>query len=572
MKFRSLIVVISSIISFPIQAQSPLIKKYFAEVRAGFQEQNAYNTVAYVEKRWRLAGNSGFNESIFYVENILKSAGYVNETEAKPTDILTYRIEKRPMNRQAWEPIDAKVEIVGEAEPLLEFKTNRNMLAINSGNTPPEGIEAEVVYIAKPSKEELDKMDLTGKILFAEQGVGQVHRTAINRGAIGALGYSIPAYTQPQKYANSIQFSGIQIGKDFKNTFGIILSTHAKDRLKAALSKGPVRLRVKAETKLYPSEELTLVADVKGKSFPQERFVFSAHVQEPGANDNATGVGTLAEMARVTAEMSKTGSYTPQRSLTFLWGDEIVSTRRYVTEDSVRAKGIQWGMSLDMVGEDTQKTGGTFLIEKMPDPSAVWTRGDEKHSEWGGRPLPETAIKPHYFNDFILNRCLDQAKTNGWVVKTNPFEGGSDHTPFLDANLPGLLMWHFTDVFYHTDADRLENVSAWEMKNVGVSALVSAMTLTSTDEKTALFLVEELQESASKRLDIETKLSQEAIQKGATKDSENHILEVWGKYYEDALGKMENLLAGGITPKIQKAIALAQKTVKEKTEASVKGL
>ena len=26
---------------------------------------------------------------------------------------------------------------------------------------------------------------------------------------------------------------------------------------------------------------------------------------------------------------------------------------------------------LDMVGEDTEKTGGTFLIEKMPDPSAV---------------------------------------------------------------------------------------------------------------------------------------------------------------------------------------------------------
>ena len=572
MKSIILTTVILTIFSFSLSAQSPLIQKYFAEVRAGFQEQNAYNTVAYVEKRWRLAGNSGFNESIFHVENILKSAGYVNETEAKPTDILTYRIEKRPMNRQAWEPIDAKVEIVGEAEPLLEFKINRNMLAINSGNTPPEGIEAEVVYVAKPSTEELDKIDLTGKILFAEQGVGQVHRTATNRGAIGALGYSIPAYTQPQKYPNSIQFSGIQLGKDFKNTFGIILSTRAKDRLKAALSKGPVRLRVKTETKLYPSEELTLVADVKGKSFPQERFVFSAHVQEPGANDNATGVGTLAEMARVTAEMSKTGSYTPQRSLTFLWGDEIVSTRRYVTEDSVRAKGIQWGMSLDMVGEDTQKTGGTFLIEKMPDPSAVWTRGDEKHSEWGGRPLPEKAIKPHYFNDFILNRCLDQAKTNGWVVKTNPYEGGSDHTPFLDANLPGLLMWHFTDVFYHTDADRLENVSAWEMKNVGVSALVSAMTLTSTNEKTALFLVEELQESALKRLEIETNLSQEAVQKGTTKDSESHIVEVWGKYYEDALSKMENLLAGGITPKIQRAIALAQKTVKEKTEASVKGL
>ena len=553
-------------------AQSPQIKKYYTDVRATFQEQNAYNTVAYVEKRWRLAGNSGFNESIYYVENILKQAGYVNEAAAKPSDALTYRIEKRPMNRQTWEPVDAQVEIVGEAEPLLTFTTNRNMLAINSGTTPPEGIEAEIVYVAKPTKDELDKVELTGKILFAEQNIGMVHRTAMSRGAIGAFGFSLPDYLQPQKHVNSIQFSGIQLGKDFKNTFGVLLSTRAKDRLKAALRKGPVRVRVKTTTKLYPSEELTLVADVIGKSHPQERFVFSAHVQEPGANDNATGEGTLAEMARVTADMVKKGAYKPDRSLTFLWGDEIVSTRRYVTEDSVRAKQIQWGMSLDMVGEDTKKTGGTFLIEKMPDPSAVWTRGDEKHTEWGGKPLPEKAIRPHYFNDFILNRCLDQAQTNGWVVKTNPFEGGSDHTPFLDANLPGLLMWHFTDVFYHTDADRLENVSAWEMKNVGVSALVSAMTLTSTDQKMALFLVKELQETALKRLAVEAKLSQEAVQKGAAKSDESHILEVWGNYYVDALGKMTNLMAGGVSRKVNKAISASQEAVRTKTGQAINNL
>jgi hypothetical protein len=57
-------------------------------------------------------------------------------------------------------------------------------------------------------------------------------------------------------------------------------------------------------------------------------------------------------------------------------------------------------------------------------------------------------LTPHFFNDFILNRCLDQAAVTGWVVRTNPFEGGSDHVPFLDAKKPGLLFWHFTDVFY----------------------------------------------------------------------------------------------------------------------------
>ena len=70
------------------------------------------------------------------------------------------------------------------------------------------------------------------------------------------------------------------------------------------------------------------------------------------------------------------------------------------------------------------------------------------------------------------------AAAPGWVVRTNPFEGGSDHTPFIDARKPGLLLWHFTDQFYHTDGDRIDMVSADELRNVGMSALVSAVVLT----------------------------------------------------------------------------------------------
>jgi aminopeptidase YwaD len=545
-------------------AQSdPALKKYYEQVRSLFKEEAAYKTVAYVEQRWRLPGNTGFNESIYYVEDILKKAGYVNESVAKAGDWLTYRVEKRPMRRKTWEPVDAVVEIVGEKEPLLSFKTNRNMLAINSASTPAEGLEAELLYLPKTSADVLATHDLQGKIVFSDQSVSQVDRAVAGRGAMGVIGYSIPAYTQPDKHPNSIQFSSIaQVDSTKKQGFGILLSTAARNRLKEAVARGTVRLRVRVQAKSYLADELTLVADIRGSEKPDERFVFSAHVQEPGANDNASGVGTLAEMASVAAQLYKSKTVLPQRSISFLWGDEISSTRRYIVEDSIRAKGIKWGMSLDMVGEDTKKTGGTFLIEKMPDPSAVWTRGEEKHTEWGGRPLPESAIVPHYFNDFMLSRCLDQAATNGWVVKTNPFEGGSDHTPFLNAKIPGLLLWHFTDVFYHTDADRIDKVSAWEMKNVGVSALVAAYTLTANNEKLVRYLIDEYKQSALKRLDIEAALSKTAIANGGNKETEMHILEVWTKFYVEALSKMTELPCTNIDNSI--VIANAQKAVSDK--------
>src|SRR5690606_34765200 len=279
--------------------------------------------------------------------------------------------------------------------------------------------------------------------------------------------------------------------------WAIALSFQAKEKLKAQLERGPVSVLVHVDTKTYESEELTVVANVKGSELPLESLVFSAHIQEPGANDNATGVGTQLEMAMLTADFIKAKKLNLKRTLTFLWGDEIISTRRYIQEDDKREPNINWGISLDMVGENTELTGGTFLIEKMPDPSAIWTRGDDKHSEWGGRPLKLGDMRPHYFNNYIIEIFEAQGKHANWIVKTNPFEGGSDHTPFLQADIPGLLLWHFTDQFYHTDNDRLDKVSQATMVNVGTAALVSAYALLDADEKTAEKMLEMLVSEAT---------------------------------------------------------------------------
>src|SRR5690606_30754102 len=108
--------------------------------------------------------------------------------------------------------------------------------------------------------------------------------------------YDNPSYLQPEKNTTSIQFRSIPLNSKLK-PWAIALSYQAKERLKESLSNGPITLNVQIETKIYESEELTIVADIKGNKLPNERLVFSAHVQEPGANDNATGVGVALEMA-----------------------------------------------------------------------------------------------------------------------------------------------------------------------------------------------------------------------------------------------------------------------------------
>ncbi len=45
----------------------------FKLTRPAFKEQNAFQTTAFVEKYFRLPGNTGFDASIHHVEDILKS-------------------------------------------------------------------------------------------------------------------------------------------------------------------------------------------------------------------------------------------------------------------------------------------------------------------------------------------------------------------------------------------------------------------------------------------------------------------------------------------------------------------
>lgn len=528
----------------------------------------AFETTAFVEKYWRVVGNTGFNESIYRIAEQLEKDGYVKEENASSTDLLTYRIETRPLKRPTWESVDATVTINGEDQPLLSNSTNTNMIALNSYSTSKEGVTAEVIYIDDITK--LGDVDVKGKIVFAETHPARIFKTAVvEGGAFGLITYNNPDYLQPEKNTTSIQFRSIPLDSISKS-WGIAMSFEAKERLKSSLSKGKTSLNVKVETNIYPSEELTIVADIKGNDLPNERLAFSAHIQEPGANDNASGVGATLEMASVAAKIVKEGKFVPKRTLTFLWGDEIVSTRRYVQEDSVRAKDIKWGISLDMVGENTDITGGIFLIEKMPDPSAIWTRGNDKHSEWGGRPLKIEDMTPHYLNDFVIEKFKEQGKRANWEVNTNPYEGGSDHVPFLRGNIPSVLFWHFTDQFYHTDNDRIDKVSKTTLINVATAALVSAFELVNSDENTAKVVLKTIENAAINRLQEEQKQGLLALQKGGSLEEQNEIINAWEDWYLKAASTTSDMVNDESLIKL--SIEATQNVISEKAKSVLDAL
>jgi aminopeptidase YwaD len=184
-------------------------------------------------------------------------------------------------------------------------------------------------------------------------------------------------------------------------------------------------------------------------------------------------------------------------------------------------------LSLDMTGEDTAKTGGTFLIEKQPDPSAIWDRPSDPHSEWGKSKVDPAWLRGSFLNDLHLAVALRRARDTTWVVRTNPYEGGSDHTVFMRAGVPSLLNWHFTDRYYHTNLDTVDKVSAAEMQNVGILVATTAMFLGSADRTDVAAMTTLMEAARDARLATEER-----------NDATPEILQAWRKWYDEAIASV----------------------------------
>ncbi len=101
------------------------------------------------------------------------------------------------------------------------------MIALNSYSTPKEGILAEVIYI-KDIKN-IAKIDVKGKIVFAETSPSRIYKAAIVAGkAAGIMTYNNPDYLQPEKNTTSIQFRSIPHDSIHK-PWAIALSFAAKE-------------------------------------------------------------------------------------------------------------------------------------------------------------------------------------------------------------------------------------------------------------------------------------------------------------------------------------------------------
>jgi aminopeptidase YwaD len=271
-----------------------------------------------------------------------------------------------------------------------------------------------------------------GSIVLLERGellFDQKVRNAQNAGARGVIIYNI----ETGLYSGSLSFGA---------TIPAIAISRAEGlKLVADLERGPVNVEITV-SELGKGMSRNVVAKPPGKDCTTISGGHYDSVQvSPGANDNASGTGTVMEIAAVIASKGDLGS-----NCFVLFGAEepgLIGSRAYVASlDQAARQKIKAMLNFDMTGFGD---AGWILIGTSD----------------------------------LQRRAMDQAQALGITqVRSGglPRNSSSDHASFISAGMPALFYYHSEDGLLHTPqdkADRLNPKYLEEAARMGVAMIES---------------------------------------------------------------------------------------------------
>ncbi|MCA8962295.1 MAG: M28 family peptidase, partial [Planctomycetes bacterium] len=379
---------------------------------AAFRSERAMEIVRFVDQFYRAPGNDGFEKVIDRVIGELESLGFrprdgSGPDRSTPPDgstppderWLELEVIETALGHDAWTPVRAAIRAIApdlEGETLLGFEAAPDVDRTMSPVYSPSGRAT-----GRPCFQLADVE--AGSILVTDQPLGFMIRRARARGAAAVLSSRIAPFnvdpTDRRRHLDAIAYTKVPVGTELL-CFSISARAHARIR-DLATTHPDLQITVEAESRLDARPLRTVVASIVGATRPQEAIAIACHVQEPGAVDNASGVGGFIEAMRsVVTAIRSDAMARPDRTISIIWGDEMAQSRVYL--DHAERRTIA-ALSADMVGASTEQTGAIALLERDPDPGAVEPLPPDVHTPWGSTPVPADSLRPSGLS--VVARC-----------------------------------------------------------------------------------------------------------------------------------------------------------------------
>jgi aminopeptidase YwaD len=387
-------------------------------------------------------GTDADHKAIRYIKQQLKDVGAT--------------VGSLPLEVPVIENMIVKLEILGKKTYEIPCKP-----LLRPGLTPKEGLTAPLIFIGKAFERDFRNIDVKGKIVFCYEDMpfegptaeecnfpGTKTENAFKAGAVGLI-------FSTRRVDNFIQTWGLHRELDVIPSVSIPFPEFSKLHALWNMDK-TLQAHLTVYGKVQKGQSEVVYGIIKGTQHPDRTLViYGSHHETnpgtPGANDNASGVAVMLELARYFS------SHRTKKTLVF------VST---CGEESGA-----WG-SIEFVKQKEdiygKKCDAAFIIDMV------------NSSENGMLAGPKNGMKTNVRINKMLENYADEL---GYylpvLVDPTITRGGlGDSFPWVEKGIPAVFIdGYHSDYFYHTDGDVFGVVNTNVLKSIADPVAMAVSTL-----------------------------------------------------------------------------------------------
>lgn len=400
--------IVTSSTSLPVLAHQggvPGIKVLVKDIR---KHQAELQKIADQNNGTRASGTQGYEASVAYVKRKLMAAGF---TVTEQVFDFPFFQEFSPPELEQISPAPT-VYVAGTDIDTMQYSGKGEFTA------PVTAVDLVLPPTPAPSSTSgCEAADFAGfpagNIALIQRGSCTFAQKAANADAAGASAVIIFNEGQPGRTDLIIGTLGGPVAADLP----VLGATFALgDSVAAALTSGPVTMRIKTDTDSSIKQTKNVIADLPGGR-PDRVVVVGAHLDSvlegPGMNDNGSGGSMNLELAL----RMKKHHLRPRNKVRFIWfaAEEsgLLGSEYYVANlTPSELSNIAMNLNFDMVASPNYVR---FVYD-----------GDGSDTPNAGPPGSDKIEQ--VFNAFFKWRQLP--------VEPTAFDGRSDYGPFIDAGIP----------------------------------------------------------------------------------------------------------------------------------------
>jgi aminopeptidase YwaD len=461
-----------------------MFDEVFAKISGEASGDRAYGHVVSVSQFHRIQASPGFRKAAEYCVDALLE-------DSPNAQVIHYPAENGARfwhypSFEEWHGRRGVLKIVGPehlASKVADFEEVPISLIQRSAATPPGGVTAEMVYVGE-GNDLNDYKRARGKIAICDSHCP--HHVYEAAAKAGVLGICIYRQRPLEPVRRGLGLEGARQYQSFwweeRDLFGFVLTPDDGQRIVSYLNspeakRKPLRVWALVQATRYPGTFETVTSLIPGQN-PKEIIVM-AHLchPQPSAGDNASGVAALLETHRVLSHLVQKGDLPqPRYGIRFLLMPEMTGSFAFLARSRGIRRRLLFGLNLDMVGQNQDKTGATLCIEAPP--------------------LAAASFAPYLLEETARRAFKGGATPNGTSalmsarLMLTPFSGGSDHMIFSDpkVGVPTPMLMQWPDKYYHTSADTPDKVSADVMRRIVVTSAAYAFTCALAEEKDLVWI------------------------------------------------------------------------------------